>query len=255
VDLNPAGYTYSGANDTNGIQQVGSGKGSATGGRRHALLWSGTAESFVDLHPDGFLTSTAVAISDSQQVGWAWSPEKYDHAMLWTGTAGSCVDLHPTSGLVFMSEAYGVGGGQQVGGGQEVGGSNWHAFLWTGTAESIIDLNPIGLDTCVANATNGIQQVGFGRGEATGSENHAIVWNGSAESYIDLHQYLPSEYLKSEAVAIDDAGNIIGYADTAPDGLLGQVSRHVFVWQIPEPASVSLLLFSGMALLRRARRR
>lgn len=251
VDLNPAGCTSSGVGDTNGVQQVGQAKGTATGSEMHAFLWSGSAGSAVDLHPDGFEESKAVAIGDTQQAGWASRVGEPRHAMVWSGTAESAVDLHPTSGLFFRSEVCGAGGDQQVGGGQETGGSDGHAFLWTGTAESMVDLTPAGFDTCWANDTNGSQQVGFGRGDATGGENHALVWYGSSESYIDLHQFLPSEYIRSEAVAIDDAGNIIGYADTAPEFEFGPVSRHVFVWQVPEPASVSLLLFGGLAMLRR----
>ena len=36
---------------TDGIHQVGTGGGSGTGGHNHALLWSGSATSAVDLHP------------------------------------------------------------------------------------------------------------------------------------------------------------------------------------------------------------
>src|SRR5262245_5281730 len=79
LDLHPTnltGFSNSGAVATDGIRQAGYGSGSATGGddvfHSHALLWSGTADSAVDLHPtnlNGFSFSTAYSISGTQQVG------------------------------------------------------------------------------------------------------------------------------------------------------------------------------------------
>jgi len=54
VDLNPSGFTESAAEDISGTQQVGQGSGSATGGNGHALLWNGSAASYIDLHPSVF---------------------------------------------------------------------------------------------------------------------------------------------------------------------------------------------------------
>jgi hypothetical protein len=50
VDLNPAGFAYSYANEVRDGKQVGYGSGTSTGGNSHALLWSGSAASAVDLH-------------------------------------------------------------------------------------------------------------------------------------------------------------------------------------------------------------
>ena len=54
VDLNPTGLVVatSVAYGTNGTQQVGYGNGTDTGGEDHAMVWSGTAASAVDLNPD-----------------------------------------------------------------------------------------------------------------------------------------------------------------------------------------------------------
>jgi len=56
LDLNPinlSGFSYSRATALNGNQQVGFGFGTATGGTNiyHALLWSGAANTAVDLNP------------------------------------------------------------------------------------------------------------------------------------------------------------------------------------------------------------
>jgi len=53
IDLTPSGFDNSFAYGISGTQQVGGGSGSATGGNQHALLWSGSAASFVDLNPSG----------------------------------------------------------------------------------------------------------------------------------------------------------------------------------------------------------
>jgi hypothetical protein len=80
IDLNPSGFSNSYAYGTNGTQQVGRGDG-------HALLWSGSADSFIDLHqflPTGFASSGARGIdSCGNIVGYATDNLGYDHAILW----------------------------------------------------------------------------------------------------------------------------------------------------------------------------
>ena len=59
VDLTPSGFNQCTATDISGTQQVGYGSGNTD---YHALLWSGTAASAVDLHPSGFDRSIAYGI-------------------------------------------------------------------------------------------------------------------------------------------------------------------------------------------------
>jgi hypothetical protein len=102
----------------------------------HAVLWTGSPASVVDLHPSGFDTSYATGVSSGQQVGEGFTGGQY-HALLWTGSAASVVDLHP-SGFT-SSSACGVSDGQQVGYGNT--GGQFHALLWTGSADSVVDLH------------------------------------------------------------------------------------------------------------------
>jgi hypothetical protein len=71
---------------TNGTQQIGFGCDSAAGGNQHALLWSGTEDSFIDLHqflPAGFDDSYAWGIDGyGNIVGWAYDSSS-SHAILW----------------------------------------------------------------------------------------------------------------------------------------------------------------------------
>lgn len=76
---------------------MGVGVGPDTGNQRHALLWSGSAASAIDLNPSGFLTSEGLGISAGRQVGTgrgSVATGNQDHALLWVGTAASVVDLH-----------------------------------------------------------------------------------------------------------------------------------------------------------------
>ena len=62
-----------------------------------ASLWSGTAGSWVDLHPAGASESVALGTSGTQQVGAARVEDVVGgvyRASLWSGTAASWVDLH-----------------------------------------------------------------------------------------------------------------------------------------------------------------
>ena len=108
VDLNPtalsAEVNASVALGICGNQQVGFvGNGRFTDTVSHAVLWTGTAASAVDLHPPGpasstgFVTTIAAATNGSQQVGYS-VPAVFgggkEHALLWSGTADSMVDLH-----------------------------------------------------------------------------------------------------------------------------------------------------------------
>src|SRR2546428_1401926 len=69
IDLNSPGFTYSEAFGTSDGKQVGVGSGSATNGQDHALLWRGSADSMVDLHPSRLKSSAAYAICGAQEVG------------------------------------------------------------------------------------------------------------------------------------------------------------------------------------------
>jgi len=193
VDLNPSGFnsgfSVSYARAICGTQQVGDGHGpsTGTGSPEHALLWTGTAASYVDLNPTGFTSSYAYGTNGTYQVGYGTGPATgYNiyHALLWNGSAASCVDLNP--GGFSQSYARGISGSQQAGYGTAANG-NTHALLWEGTAASSVDLNPDGFTTSYAYGISGTQQVGYGSGSATGGNDHALLWEGIVESFVDLN--------------------------------------------------------------------
>ena len=78
-------------NATSATQQVGRTR------RVHetrAALWSGTVESWIDLHPSGMSRSEALGVFDGYQVGYASSTDSEPHAAFWNGSAESWVDLN-----------------------------------------------------------------------------------------------------------------------------------------------------------------
>jgi hypothetical protein len=158
---------------------VGYGSGAATGSYEHALLWSGTAASAVDLNPSGLRHSWAYGVSGSQQVGYGEGAAtgNYDHALLWSGTATSAVDLNP--GGFDNSLAYGTNGSQQVGYGYGAAtGGNLHALLWSGTAGSALDLHqflPSGFASSYARSIDARGDVLGSAIDGLGSQ-HAVLW-------------------------------------------------------------------------------
>lgn len=122
---------------TDGIHQVGYG---SLPGIDTAMLWTGTAESRVDLNADWMLASKAIGLSGNQQVGIAYVGLFDAHAVVWSGTAQSAVDLNPAD--YSESYAYGTNGQYQVGFGQgDITNNRNHALLWSGSAESVVDLH------------------------------------------------------------------------------------------------------------------
>jgi len=89
VDLHGSGFVETVAAAVSGGKQVGWGELPAVNGvsSYHALLWSGTATSCLDLHaflPRQFISSKAVAIaSDGSIVGVAIDNKNVEHAVLW----------------------------------------------------------------------------------------------------------------------------------------------------------------------------
>jgi len=243
VDLHPGGiWSDSIARATAGGQQVGNinsfyqGDSNSTFSLEHAALWSGSAESVVDLHPpfDDCDRSWAEDTDGAQQVGYGHFDAPEDNlsyrALLWKGSADSAVILHPTG--FTHSFAQGVSGGEQVGWAFDaLGGDGYdRALLWHGSAESVVSLHPDGYLWTSAYATNGSEQVGLG-GALGGPFGvaHALKWSGTAESVVDLHAALPAEFGEGSSLAygIDAEGNIAGFAQR-PDGTtMAVLWRHV----------------------------
>lgn len=105
----------------------------------HASLWSGTSESWVDLHPSSAFRSSEVNGMDTLfQVGEAVTTLGKTRGALWQGTSASFIDMTPS----FATNAilYATVDGYHVG--NALLSTGWTAGLWIGTdPNSFINLN------------------------------------------------------------------------------------------------------------------
>jgi hypothetical protein len=228
---------YAAAVATSGGIQVGWG---GTDNFTHALKWTGSASSVVDIHPGGvFRESKAFGIAGGQVIGYGLT-DTYAHALLWTSRG--VVDLNPSGFPGSIGIA--TDGGQQVGYGAPTGAvglgaavNGNHALLWSGTAESVVDLHPVsGYDYTSANGVGGGQQVGWGRAFDSVAKriwSHALLWTGTAESVVDLH---PSTFRDTSALSVAN-GRQVGWGTTA-DG-----ATHALLWNGTADSVVDLHAF------------
>jgi hypothetical protein len=188
VDLQPtqfgSGYFASTAYGVAGSQQVGVmyGRNNDPGGVPHAVLWSGTAASAVDLNPTNLPTTSTVSsqangIGGGEEVGYA-SFVNGTNAILWTGTAASAVDLNPTGSndsiALATNGTYQVGYVSNLINGYPVNS----AYVWSGTAASAVNLQallPSNFGSSTAYSANSAGDV-FGVAEDTSGNNHAVAW-------------------------------------------------------------------------------
>lgn len=170
---------FTGASDTSAAAIDGDhqyGWYSTTSSSTHAIGWSSTATSGVDMHPSGYATSAINGAGDGQAVGTADS-----NAGLWVNTAAAFINLNPQGAT--SSTAVAAHYGLQAG---SVAGS---AALWAGAPESHVDLGafvPSGFTSSYAEdfeiASDGtITVVGHGYNPQTG-RTEALVWQSIGNS-------------------------------------------------------------------------
>ncbi|MFO1460484.1 MAG: hypothetical protein U1G08_13880 [Verrucomicrobiota bacterium] len=167
VDLHPVGWTYAfsramGCHDGEEVGYVSSlaypdGDSSGYHTTSHAVRWSGSAATALDIHPAGYVASEALCTTVTQQGGWGLvlnGAVYSQHAMIWSGSGETAVDLHPVG--YTDSKVTALNGSHQVGegwvGAQGGYTSVRHALVWSGTADSALDLNQY----LPAGYTNGV---------------------------------------------------------------------------------------------------
>lgn len=258
-DLTPPGQAYSRVLDVFRTYQVGYCASTYTHG---ASLWRGSAGSFVNLHPQGYLSSAAYAMEGQRVVGYAtYSVYDPPRAAVWTSPSpAGLVNVHPAGWR--GSIIHDTDGVRHVG--VLTGSQSIHAGIWEGTTPYVIDLNPSWANDSFAAAMHDGLQVGFAR---LGGLEHAVRWSGSSLSavdlhppfaqsssalgvfkrvvvgyyalahqndryaavlegpngFVDLHQYLPAGYVNSSANGIADNGYILGEATLANGSVHGVI--------------------------------
>ncbi len=256
---NLVGFEHYFANDTSGTQQVGSAYGfdASHNSYSHALLWTGSAASAVDLHPTnlpGIVSSEALATDGLQQVGWGAPYLTPGHAFLWSGTANSVVDLNPPG--FYGSDAYGVRNGKQVGYALATDGTDYHqhALLWTGTAASAVDLHLLLPSSFESSRAYSIDDAGDVFGVAFNSSGiHAIEWiPGIAGDYnqngiVDAADYVA--WRKNGGITTTYDTWRANFGHTAGGGA-ALPSAEPLSAAVPEPAGLWLMAFCGMLAMR-----
>lgn len=214
-----------------GGQTIGTGNGTAVppGGNGHALLYTASAQPYIDLNPTvlpGIITSGANATDGTHQIGFVNGPgtNYRNHAVVWTGTANSVVDINPTNiNGFFASVGTAISGTQVVGYGNGFGLE--HALVWDGLTNSAVDVNPSGFTFSHALGTDGTHQVGYGlKGNNTiGLSTHALLWSGTADSAIDLNPTNLAGVTESYAYSTS-GGQQVGY------GRYGDSPARALLW-------------------------
>jgi hypothetical protein len=162
---------------SNDLQQVG-----VTSG--HASLWSGTAASFVDLHPLGSSSSEAHAVSANHQFGWATDPtSSQPSAAMWSGSAASYVNMNPPGAIASRITA---AAGDLEGGSAAYNTTDGaRAGIWSGSAGSFVSLHP-GTPwggSHISGMTE-TEQVGAVALPFPNDHPKAAMWHGSAASFV-----------------------------------------------------------------------
>lgn len=171
-----------------GNQQVGS---TVSNQGSEAVVWNGTANSMVNLHPNAYETSTAVGTNGDIQIG----------------DVRFSINIEGPNGL----RAY-----------------YYTAGYWSGTAESFTPLDAANYQTSHAIAIRGDLIVGTGsvtnfRGNILST--HALAWTGVFKERVDLEQFLEMKVAQSGVYAIGPKGEILGWVMDAGN------KRQMMIWR------------------------
>ncbi|MEZ4647732.1 MAG: kelch repeat-containing protein [Candidatus Eisenbacteria bacterium] len=201
TSLHPNGALSSHAYGVGDGQETGTAVYPGTDGTEdHAMLWSGSAGSAIDLHNTTTIKTGAVATAGGVQGGNWWQPFEifqngqwyivyYPRACAWSGTAGSFHALS-TSGWEY-SAVYDSDGVHHVGAvsrDDEVGNVYTRAAIWSDATGNFAPLHPTsGVSNSSANALDGDHQYGSILTPYPGPIRKAAKWTGTPASYEDMH--------------------------------------------------------------------
>jgi probable HAF family extracellular repeat protein len=224
IDLNPAGYFSTTVTGLAAGRQVGFGYATKPNFTQqyHALMWSGSAQSMIDLNPLHFDGSIAHAIDGLTIVGSGYRNGVGSHALVWFGTPAVMRDLNPPG--YAGSEALAAANGYQAGY-VMVKGVGPHAYIWHGSPFNGRDLNPRQDGTSYISGIFGNVAIGA---VTTEYGQHAYMWNSLSSSVgIDLNT---SQFVETAAVAA--SGNKqVGWGEVGtfvPRGT--PAAYHAVVW-------------------------
>ena len=204
-------------------------------GNQHAVFWRESKGSPVELATLGAFFANANAISDSGLIVGVSAASELSppHAVLWSNSTSSAIDLGSFGG---WSEAHGVNAGGQIVGFAEAGGGYPHAAFWADSNSLVVDLDPLGLAS-EAHAINASGQI---VGNAFRNDTvHAAFWPDSSSLATDLGSLGGVDSGGSDALAINAAGQIVGWSGTDFGG------QHAVFWANSSSPPTDLGILAG----------
>jgi probable HAF family extracellular repeat protein len=221
-----------------GINDVGQVVGESIDGYRHAFLYSGSGP-LQDLGTLGGSESSACAINNNGLiVGWAKTDSNEPRAFFCSGN-GTLQDLGTLGGWGSWAKAVNDAG--------EVVGSTYtatgyeHAFLYSGNGP-MLDVSAASGMEAVHSRANDINNKGQIVGEAGG---YAFVYSGGLITDLNSLTDPSSEWLLTEAYAINDHGQIVCDALSR----LSSTQHAILLTPVPEPSTFALLLAAAIGSL------
>ena len=213
-----------------------------------AVVWSSTGTSTTLQDVGGFGFSEANAINrNGQIVGFSDTATGGTEAVLWSSSTRTGKALQDV-GSPGTSLATGINNFGQI-----VGSSGPQAVLWSASTLTGMPLQNVG-DAALSQA-NGInnlgQIVGFVQ-TAPSITTEAVVWSSSTGRGINLAPFLGSDWTDTEATAINDSGDIVGFGlfNHVVTGFL-LIPRVGAPASAPEPSTwvLTLLGFGALGLV------
>jgi hypothetical protein len=209
INMMPAGATSAYILDMDGDIQVGCG---GSRGFTAPFLWRGSAESAVNLLPDGYVRGLARAVSGNTLVGECALPLVSRHAVKWSATDGRAVILHPPGAV--SSYAHDIAGDTIAGGvtGTLAGGPR--AVIWR--PDGVIPLHPPYAKSSAAYATNGQIHAGS---MTLGAREMACVWTGDDPNPINIGDFPVLKGANSTVMCMLPDKSMLGTARFGPRNL------------------------------------
>jgi hypothetical protein len=207
--------------------------GTVTGNNYHALLWSGSVASYLDLNPDGFISSYAIGTNGTQQAGYVSGSATggNTHALLWNGSRDGVIDLHqflPASLINSFHESFATGidsYGNIIGYVSREGSSypETRAVLWQPIPEPCT-LLLLGFGAAVALKRKNVKKENYMKSETRRISLFAVVALTLLTGSIT---YADNIYVTSgtSIIKIDSSGNKSSFA-SGPEGSLGLAFDH-----------------------------
>jgi len=206
---------------------------------RHAFLWEDGVMHDLGAMGEGRNSNANAINASGQVVGESEDPAHADHACIWSNGTITRLDDPDT----YLSRAVDINDLGQVVGFMSKDGVKT-PFIWQdGVRRSPESL---GMPVAINNAGQVLCH------DIDPDDRHYFIWDNNSVAYFDEEGLGLWHVLSLED--INDAGEVVGrgmYIDS-----LQYPGRRAFLLRpIPEPATLSLLAFGGLALMRRRNRR